>query len=1192
MTRLRTCAAAALLLAAGVEAREPAYTVPVEDMRLAKGATRQAGLGGPYMEVAPNHTKMRVASAQLAGVAPGQYEAVFRAAAPDFSGSTAYVQFITYCKSPQFRRTKRVKGTYAPRDGSPFEAGFTFTAEKTVRLAFEIDVLNNQYKQKKGSTEKPPIDTFKLWRIELYRVDKGILVQRVRSDKVYYKPGERGTLSCEVQNVTAKSIGATVEFAVRHQIAHVGSATSRRVELAPGGKRELSFEFATDDVRFGCEASVEVRAGAELLARGGDFFSVHDEFWAVGLGGTTRITGHSGLTNLTPESIERNIEELRGQYVNWWEKIFWPPDDWGDMTPETENWMSGQSARWESATNIKTFVHALKPHGIKSITYGKHVAMGPAGWEMVRRKPEWFYHNTSYQPKGRFHTEDLYTWNDLAYHSTKDKLDHKTFHGVFWIVSPDLRQERVVMHGINEMIESSKRFGWDGVRFDGHWTAGNDALSTHNMRLLKTHLRDHNPEYLFGFNYSWSYGHHTSHMNNRGMVSMDHEYAESMAGGGMHMQEAIGHFGYAAAQKYSKWSDYAKKEVAACRGVNTEGGHYYFIYRLPKNTVDKLYKFVLGTAAGAHPCYGAQNQAPGAASWPRFMTRWSAILFDKHARTMTSGVDVEAGSGRELWWKEWTRERVADARTRHVIVHLINPPLKDSLKDTSDPLPPAIENVSVRVDVPSGQRLKRVVALDPRAGWDAIELSPRRRGRSASVAAGDVSVWRIVVFEFGGRFTVPRAEPLLTRAPDPAEVEAGRRSSAGPVGVDPMRPEVSSTIKGKVKIVETDKSYNSVGALGTDDGDALNGVAQWRSTNVKSRMIGKSWATSLKPGRYIAHLRIKIEDDGATPATHSVYMRLLFHGVWDRKVRLGSDPAKYKGDQLLKVDGKYHYYPIPIEMPKVGSPSFLGGASVDRPGSSRLYLDHIAFETIELYTDTKLSENDNAKPPAGRPGGAPGLDVFLAKGWTWDTYRLDDAFPEKGGAARVGGVWARGASPVKFPQKHDGLWDYDVVVLANVGAQGLNYEGRRALKDFVEAGGGLVILGGVYTLGNGSFANTFLADMMPVRLHDKDVIRPDSPLALAPVSNTRLIDRTTARRMREDRPSLYWLHELMPAPGATVHVTAGRYPVLVTRAEGKGRVAVFAGTVLGEKRGDETPFWEWDGWRGVLKSTVEWAAGK
>jgi len=53
---------------------------------------------------------------------------------------------------------------------------------------------------------------------------------------------------------------------------------------------------------------------------------------------------------------------------------------------------------------------------------------------------------------------------------------------------------------------------------------------------------------------------------------------------------------------------------------------------------------------------------------------------------------------------------------------------------------------------------------------------------------------------------------------------------------------------------------------------------------------------------------------------------------------------------------------------------------------------------------------------------------------------------------------------------------------------------------------------------------------------------------------------------------------------------AGDRPLLVCGTAGKGRVAVFAGTVSGPAAEGEVPFWTWDGWPTVFAETVGWLA--
>ena len=63
---------------------------------------------------------------------------------------------------------------------------------------------------------------------------------------------------------------------------------------------------------------------------------------------------------------------------------------------------------------------------------------------------------------------------------------------------------------------------------------------------------------------------------------------------------------------------------------------------------------------------------------------------------------------------------------------------------------------------------------------------------------------------------------------------------------------------------------------------------------------------------------------------------------------------------------------------------------------------------------------------------------------------------------------------------------------------------------------------------------------------------------------------------------------MLPKNGAKVLLTAGEKPILVTGEYGKGRVAVFAGTVMGDLPAHRTAFWDWDGWPALVSITLQW----
>lgn len=1035
-------------------------------------------------------------------------------------------------------------------------------------------------------------------------------VVKVFPNKLLYRRGEAGTVAVTVRNASDQPMAGKLVLTLVRDLNTARPAGESDVTVPAGQELTVEMPFVCGREEYGHEARVELRQGEKLLDVKSDVFNVCDSLWPVAMGGPTVMTGHSGL--IDPKGIPSGVLQLRAGYVNWWEKIFWAPDDWGDMTPESAEWISGQSARWEKAANIKAMVAACKPHGIKSITYGKHTAMNNEGWDLVRRHPEWFYLDEKGHPCGSFHTYDLFHWNDFAFHQTNGKFDHKTFMNTGgWWVSPDFRKTEPLEHGIRELIASAKQFGWDGVRFDGHWTAGNDELSTANMRRLKEAVWAYDPNFLFGFNYSWSYGHQTSHLNKLGMVSFNHEFRESMAGGGMYMQEAIGQrYGFSESGSYTSWRDYALKELAAANGLRETGGSYHFIYG-----ACPYYKFALGTAAGAHPAYGNLGSVPGCANWGRFLTRWSGLVWDLNLRPLAAEGRVDVAAAGPLWWQEWLKERIADEQTRQVIVHLINPPVDDRIAAQGQPMPQPLRDVTVRLNVPAGQTLTQVMLVDPRRDTP-VPLTLRREGDWVVLTVPEVDGWSMVVAEFSGRFTLPAPRPRFTEPPDPAKVAAGRGSESGPAPRDPPRPDASgvkpdktffeiqsqhkgqpdlTALKPNQLLFETDGGFNSVPAKGIADPVAMNGLAQVRDTGVKSAYIGRSWIGPLTPGKWRARLRIKLEDTAAVPRRQSVTFHVFCnHKTFDFNIQFATADAKLPKEQTLVADNAYHYYDIPFELKTtvVGHPCIIGTASTPDDGDQRLLLDHMILEQDAAYTDVQFQAANPKPVPAGlKVGGEPGLDVLVVKGWTWETYGIDKVLPPTGGTARVTELWSGTGDADKFPQSHEELFKQDVVFLVNIGAMGMGYDGRKVLKDFVEAGGGLVVLGGLYTLGQGDIKDTLLEPLLPVELSRRDVHRTEPPLALTAVTGDVIAGAVPSAHWKL-APLLYWRHAVKPKAGAALHVLAGDEPVLSSWKVGKGTVVVFTGTALGEWQAGELPFWKWEGWPMLLNRMIDHAAGK
>ena len=173
------------------------------------------------------------------------------------------------------------------------------------------------------------------------------------------------------------------------------------------------------------------------------------------------------------------------------------------------------------------------------------------------------------------------------------------------------------------------------------------------------------------------------------------------------------------------------------------------------------------------------------------------------------------------------------------------------------------------------------------------------------------------------------------------------------------------------------------------------------------------------------------------------------------------------------------------------------------------------------------------------------------------------------------GIPPKSAASVAYqlPDDLTKLCEFDSVVLANVDLTYSTLGQRAAIKEFVDAGGRLVVLGGIATLGNGAMAGTFLEDMLPVQLVAVREVRECSPPAV-------LAD--AAGKPLAGQPAVFWRHMVQPKPGVTTVAKAGETPIAVAGTFGKGKVIVFTGTVLGPGRSDATPFWETPAWQSLL----------
>jgi uncharacterized membrane protein len=188
------------------------------------------------------------------------------------------------------------------------------------------------------------------------------------------------------------------------------------------------------------------------------------------------------------------------------------------------------------------------------------------------------------------------------------------------------------------------------------------------------------------------------------------------------------------------------------------------------------------------------------------------------------------------------------------------------------------------------------------------------------------------------------------------------------------------------------------------------------------------------------------------------------------------------------------------------------------------------------------------------------------RGQYWQLYNVEGQFKESTGV-------------YELPEKYEDLYNYDAVVISGTSPQA-KLEVRQMLNDFVNDGGRLVVLSGPWSPGQGTLTGNMLEKILPFDISKaqktKEIIPCDPPLLLG----------TQPGNPYDDKPSLFWRQQVTFKKGAEVLAYAGDIPVAASTKSGKGSVAVFTGTVLGEEQKGELPFWKSKFWPILLNRMV------
>jgi uncharacterized membrane protein len=191
----------------------------------------------------------------------------------------------------------------------------------------------------------------------------------------------------------------------------------------------------------------------------------------------------------------------------------------------------------------------------------------------------------------------------------------------------------------------------------------------------------------------------------------------------------------------------------------------------------------------------------------------------------------------------------------------------------------------------------------------------------------------------------------------------------------------------------------------------------------------------------------------------------------------------------------------------------------------------------------------------------------------------------------------------QFPNTPEGLANYDVIMLSDIGANTLLLHpdtwvhGRptpnrlRLIKEWVIHGGGLAMCGGYYSFsgiyGAAHYQRTPVEEILPVNIfpYDDRVEAPEgaSPEVVEP-------GHPILAGLPLSWPLLLGFNELTLKPGAQLLARVGDYPLLAVQTVGQGRTLAWASDI-GPHWCPE-PFATWEGYARLWSQAVAWLADR
>lgn len=585
-------------------------------------------------------------------------------------------------------------------------------------------------------------------------------IAKVWPTKICYRPGSWASGYITLINGTDQPVTGKLTVTIHSGMADVQPLLTQNVSVKAGGISKVPVVWKIgEQEEFGRELYAELTDGnGNILDNKGAFFTIGWNNYRLGqcqlVQPWTWEPSKTQIPDITP--LDRwyvYIPRVRQSGSVVTEYFFWAPDDFGNLTPEEDRWISGQSEFLCSQADLHAVIDAAHENGIAAVTYGKNIMsitgrqVKRDGLELTRMHPEWCQWVVNGEPKWLFDV-DRYRYN---FEQAREKIQLKGRQDWF-SNAVDCDNVETVQYGADEIIRSAKKYGWDGVRFDDHFTLescwdgginfdgssyerGGDfeALSARNNRIMIDTAKAYNPHFLLGYNYAANY-------TGRG-IRYPEAFAETCRDGQFVMVEWSSWW----PQTLKTWGNVAATLAGENHRVQQLGGVPGMMPMGGISDEARRWEAAINYASQGHYYNAPSNTS--AVKNTLFMLRYGDVLYNAKTLFRADGEKLfHVDTAGKCLWKPFIHERTISDTARQLSVSVLNMDPDAVVNETKAPRVP-LAKATVTFNVPTGWKITRAWLLDPDGKSPCVEVKVPATEGKVPVELTNIQCWNLLVFE-------------------------------------------------------------------------------------------------------------------------------------------------------------------------------------------------------------------------------------------------------------------------------------------------------------------------------------------------------------------------------------------------------------------------------------------------------------